>query len=55
MSWLPVANSHGVVTALFSMTPKYWVHTVGSKLSNPLSAVFAPLFRTGLPFPLGSA
>jgi hypothetical protein len=39
MSWLPVANSHGTLTALFSISPKYWVQTVGSKLSNPLSAV----------------
>ena len=55
MSWLPVANSHGTVAALFSITPKYWVQTVGSKLSNPLSAVFAPLFFTGRPLPVGSA
>jgi len=55
MSWLPVANSHGTLTALFSIAAKYCVQTVGSKLSNPLSADLAPLFLTGLPFPLGSA
>ena len=49
MSWLPVANSHGVVAALFSITPKYCDQTVGSKLSKPLSALPAPLFLTGWP------
>ncbi len=50
-----MANSHGVLAALFSITPKYWVHTVGSKLSNPLSTVLGLLLRTGNPLPLGSA
>ena len=50
MSWLPVANIHGVDAALRSMSPKYVVHTVGSKLSKPL-----PARRSGSPSPEGSA
>jgi hypothetical protein len=52
---LPVANSHGTLTALFSMAPKYWVQTVGATLSNLLSAFLGALFFTGLPLPEGSA
>jgi hypothetical protein len=52
---LPVANSHGTLAALFSITAKYWVQAVGSKLSNPLSAGPDALFRTGRPAPDGSA
>ena len=49
MSWLPVANIHGVVAALRSISPKYVVHTVGSKLSKPVGDFAVPVLRTGLP------
>ena len=55
MSWLPVANIHGVVAALFSITPKYCVQTSGSKLSNPFAEFAGAAFFTGFPEPLGSA
>ena len=35
MSWLPVANIHGVVEALASMEPRYTSHTKGLNLSKP--------------------
>ena len=40
MSWLPVANIHGVVEALASISPKYTSQTNGLNLSKP--AVTAP-------------
>jgi hypothetical protein len=42
----------GALAALFSIVPKYWVHTVGSKLSNPLSGdpASAPSWRPGTLF-----
>ena len=55
MSWLPVANIHGVEAALRSISPKYDVQTVGSKLSKPFGEFCPPPLRTGWPIPDGSA
>ncbi len=56
MSWLPVANIHGVVDALASMDPKYTSQTYGLNLSKPsLSLPPDGTNVTGFPLPDGSA
>lgn len=56
MSWLPVANIHGVLAALTSMELRYASQTNGLNLSKPCAGSAPEATNAGgLPPPDGSA